>query len=161
MEGKTGLSFIENALIKARHASLATGLPALADDSGLCVDSLGGEPGIYSARFAGTDASDSDNVSLLLERLIDEDNRRATFVCVLACVSHATDPLPLIAEGHWQGSIARHLRGEGGFGYDPVFIVGNSTRTAAELPASEKNAISHRGLALRKMASLIREQHPA
>lgn len=150
---ETGLSFIENAILKARHASRATGLPALADDSGLCVDALDGAPGLYSARYAGTHGNHAANIDKLLHELrdVDDAQRTARFVCVLALVQHADDPLPLIAEGVWEGRILRAREGEGGFGYDPVFFSPAHGMTAAQLPADAKNAASHRGLAMRAL----------
>ncbi len=141
---------MRNALIKARHAALCTGLPAIADDSGLSVDALQGAPGIYSARFAGTPSDDKANIDKLLANLKDvpDDRRQASFHCVLAFLLHDKDPTPLICQGDWQGNILRHAQGNDGFGYDPVFYVPNEKRTAAELPLSEKNKISHRGKAL-------------
>ncbi len=150
---ETGLSFIENALIKARHASQATGLPALADDSGLSVDALQGAPGIYSARYAGADATDTDNIEHLLQELknVDDNNRQARFICALAWVRHAADPVPVIAVGQWHGRILKAPQGEGGFGYDPVFWVPESSCAAAELSKEAKQAVSHRGLALKSL----------
>jgi len=147
---ETGLSFVENALIKARHASAATGLPAIADDSGLAVDALDGRPGIYSSRFAGPDASDQDNLRLLLERLAGrgEAERGARFHCAAVWVGHAADPVPLICQGDWAGRIAEAPRGSGGFGYDPVFLLPDG-RTAADLAPEEKNRLSHRAQAMR------------
>jgi len=145
-----GLSFIENALIKARHASRLTGLPALGDDSGLVVDALDGAPGIYSARYAGTDASDESNNCKLLDALseIQEPDRGAHFYCAMALVRHAQDPAPLLATGRWNGRILCSPAGTGGFGYDPVFWVPGQACSSAELPADVKNRISHRGQAL-------------
>jgi XTP/dITP diphosphohydrolase len=151
------VTFIENALLKARHAARETGLPALADDSGLAVDWLGGDPGVRSARFAGENASDADNVQLLLERLhgVAEAQRTAQFHCVLVFLRHAEDPVPVISHGRWEGRILEHPRGEGGFGYDPVFLAPEHHCSAAELGRDEKSRISHRGRALRGlMASL-------
>ncbi len=147
---ETGLSFVENALIKARHAARLTGLPALADDSGLEVDALDGAPGIFSARFAGHGASDAANRRLLLDRLADTDDQRrgARFYCALVRVRHADDPTPLIAEGAWPGRITRTEAGDGGFGYDPVFFVPELGCTAAELTAADKARHSHRARAL-------------
>ncbi|MDO5610850.1 MAG: RdgB/HAM1 family non-canonical purine NTP pyrophosphatase [Pseudomonadota bacterium] len=147
---ETGLSFIENAILKARHAARVSGLPALADDSGLCVDALNGAPGLYSARYAGTHGDHAANIDKLLGELRDvaEAGRGARFVCVLALVRHADDPQPIIAEGIWQGHILPVRRGEGGFGYDPVFYSPAHGMSAAELPAAEKNRISHRAQAL-------------
>ncbi len=154
---ETGRSFAENALLKARHASAATGLPALADDSGLEVDALGGAPGVRSARYAGAQASDADNVALLLREMvaIPADRRGARFRCVLAYVHAAGDPAPLLVEGSWEGRIAAAARGSAGFGYDPVFVDAESGLTAAELPPGRKNEVSHRGRALRRLCSLL------
>ncbi len=153
---ETGLSFVENALIKARHASRHASLPAMADDSGLEVASLGGAPGIRSARYAGEDASDAENVAKLLSELDQgERSRDARFVCVIALVRHADDPAPVLCEGHWHGVIAESPKGENGFGYDPVFFVRELGRTAAELAAEEKNRISHRGRALAQLAAQL------
>lgn len=150
-------TFVENALAKARHAAAHTGLPALADDSGLCVAALGGEPGVHSARFAGEPRDDARNNALLVERLRGIDDRAAHYACVMVLVRHADDPEPLIAIGRWHGEIVDTPRGAGGFGYDPYFLVPAFGRTAAELGADEKNAISHRGLALRRLLDLLRE----
>ena len=147
---ETGLSFIENAILKARHAAAATGLPALGDDSGLCVDALEGAPGLYSARYAGSHGHSEANIDKLLGELTDVEDagRGARFVCVLALVRNAQDPQPLIAEGTWQGRILQHRRGSTGFGYDPVFFSPVHGCSAAELAAEIKNRDSHRGLAL-------------
>ena len=147
---ETGLSFIENAIIKARHASLMTGLPALADDSGLCVDALGGAPGLYSARYAGVAGDAAANIARLLRELegVPEAARGARFHCALVLLRHAEDPQPIIAEGSWAGRILQAPRGSGGFGYDPVFLDPENARTAAELDPAVKNTISHRGRAL-------------
>ena len=147
---ETGLSFIENAILKARHAAAATGLPALGDDSGLCVDALHGAPGLYSARYAGTHGDSDANIDKLLGELADiaDAQRTARFVCVLALVRDARDPQPLIAEGTWQGCILHQRRGDHGFGYDPVFFSPAHGCSAAELAADIKNRDSHRGLAL-------------
>ncbi|CAM2928001.1 RdgB/HAM1 family non-canonical purine NTP pyrophosphatase [Legionella worsleiensis] len=147
---ETGLSFIENAIIKARHVSSLAKKPALADDSGLVVPSLNGQPGIYSARYAGQEASDQDNIQLLLENMKDlpTAQRHAYFYCAIALVQHATDPTPFIATGILHGSIALAAVGSGGFGYDPVFFIAEHQCTAAELPAQIKNSISHRAKAL-------------
>jgi XTP/dITP diphosphohydrolase len=147
---ETGLTFVENAILKARHAARATGLPALGDDSGLCVDALDGAPGLYSARYAGTHGDAGANIVKLLDALRDvpEDQRAARFVCVLALLRHADDPQPLIAEGVWEGRILSAPRGDGGFGYDPVFFDPERNMGAAELDAALKNRISHRGRAL-------------
>jgi len=147
---ETGLSFVENAILKARHASRATGLPALGDDSGLCVDALQGAPGLYSARYAGTHGDGEANIDKLLRALeaVPDDARDARFVCVLALARHADDPEPLLAEGVWRGRILRERRGSNGFGYDPVFFSPPHGCSAAELPAEAKHRASHRGIAL-------------
>lgn len=147
---ETGQTFVENALIKARHAAKQSGLPAIADDSGLCVPALGGAPGIYSARYSG-EGDDGNNRKLLaaLENIAD---RRAYYVCLIVYLRHADDPLPLVAQGLWHGTIALDARGNGGFGYDPIFIPASDTRTAAEYTADEKNAFSHRAKALAAFA---------
>lgn len=149
-------TFLENALAKARHAATASGLPALADDSGLCVPALRGEPGVRSARFAGPTASDADNNTELLRRLHDVADRRAHYVCVLVAMRAANDPEPLVADARWDGSILRELRGSGGFGYDPLFFVPAHGCTAAELSAQQKNRISHRGVALLELKRRLR-----
>ncbi|WP_219951825.1 XTP/dITP diphosphatase [Dickeya zeae] len=155
---ETGLTFIENAILKARHAARATGLPAIADDSGLAVNALGGAPGIYSARYAGEDASDQQNLDKLLAVLdnVPDEQRQASFHCVLVYLRHADDPTPLVCHGSWQGVITRAPAGEGGFGYDPVFFVPQLGKTAAELSREEKNAHSHRGQALRQLLDALR-----
>jgi len=147
---ETGLTFIENAILKARHAARMTGLPALADDSGLCVDALDGAPGIHSARYAGEPANPAANIDKLLDALRDvpEARRSARFHCALVLLRHAHDPEPLIAEGHWQGCILPAPRGTGGFGYDPVFFDPALGASAAELAPSAKHQVSHRGRAL-------------
>lgn len=152
-----GLSFVENALIKARAASQASGLPALADDSGLTVDALAGQPGVRSARYAGAKATDADNVSALLQALRDvEDSRRgARFVCALALLRHGEDPEPLLATGEWSGTILREPAGTGGFGYDPIFFDPEVGCSAAQLDPAEKNRRSHRGRALRALAARL------
>ncbi|HRK55908.1 MAG TPA: RdgB/HAM1 family non-canonical purine NTP pyrophosphatase [Burkholderiaceae bacterium] len=147
-------TFVENALAKARHAAAHSRLPALADDSGLCCNALDGAPGVYSARFAGQGASDERNNALLIERLQGLADRHAHYVCALVAVRSANDPEPLIALGRWPGLIVDTAQGQGGFGYDPHFFLPNQERTAAELSAEQKNALSHRGIALRA----IREQ---
>lgn len=154
---ETGLSFVENAILKARHAAAATGLPALGDDSGLCVDALHGAPGLYSARYAGAHGNDDANIEKLLHELdgVDDARRDAHFVCVLALVRDAADPQPLIAEGTWHGRILPARRGSNGFGYDPVFFSPAHGCGAAELPAAVKNRDSHRGLALEKLRALL------
>ena len=146
-----GLTFVENALKKARNASLHTGLPALADDSGLVVPALGGAPGIHSARFSGQ-GDGQNNIKLLQEMLpFEGDYRKAWFICVLVRVTSATDPTPLIAEGHWHGHIAKEPSGASGFGYDPLFQIDSTGRTAADLNPKEKQALSHRGQAVRTL----------
>lgn len=149
------VTFVENALAKARHASAATGLPALADDSGICVAALEGAPGVYSARFAGEPKSDERNNALLQEKLAGEDDRRAHYVCVLVMVRNAEDPQPLIAEGEWHGQIIGEPRGSGGFGYDPYFLIPEMDQTAAELEPALKNALSHRGAACRHLIAKL------
>lgn len=148
-------TFIENALAKARHASLHTGLPALADDSGICVDALQGAPGVYSARYAGEPRSDARNNQKLLTAMTGHSNRHAHYYCVMVLVRHAEDPQPLIAEGLWQGEIMTSPRGDGGFGYDPVFLDAKTEKTGAELPLEIKNRISHRGQALTRMLHML------
>jgi len=150
---ETGLTFVENAILKARNAAQHTGLPALADDSGLEVDALHGAPGIYSARYAGPMASDAENLGKLLAMLKDvpEEKRGAHFQCVLVYLRHALDPTPLICQGAWEGRILTAPRGTSGFGYDPVFFVPSHACSAAELPAETKNVLSHRGQALRQL----------
>ena len=144
-------TFIENALAKARHASRQTGLPALADDSGLCVDALQGSPGVLSARYAGEPKSDQANNEKLLSVLGTEKNRQAHFYCVIVLVRHADDPEPLIAEGRWAGEILSEFRGQDGFGYDPLFLDAKTGKTVAELPLEIKSRISHRGHAMAKL----------
>ena len=144
-------TFIENALTKARHASRHTGLPALADDSGLCVDALQGAPGVLSARYAGEPKSDAHNNAKLLEVMQGLTQRQAHFYCVIVLVRHADDPEPLIAEGVWQGEILDSLRGEDGFGYDPLFLDAKTGKTVAELPLDIKSRISHRGQAMARL----------
>lgn len=157
---ETGLTFIENALLKARHASAQSGLPAFADDSGIEVDALNGEPGIYSARFAGEHASDNDNCNKLLNELqhVPTERRQARYQCVLVYLRHAKDPTPLIAQGQWEGVILESPRGDGGFGYDPLFWVPTHKCASAELEKSEKNRISHRALAMQRLFRLLTEQ---
>ncbi len=155
---ETGLSFVENALLKARNAAAQTGLPALADDSGLCVNALNGAPGIYSARFAGDGASDTDNNAKLVEKLAGENNRHAHFHCALVFVRHAADPAPIICEGRWPGEIIDTARGGNGFGYDPHFYVAALDKTAAELPPEEKNRLSHRGQAVAAFVERFKEE---
>ena len=150
------VTFIENALAKARHCAHATGLPALADDSGLCVSALGDAPGVFSARYSGEPKSDARNNEKLLIELQGKANRRAHYVCVLALCRHADDPQPLIAEGEWHGEILDAPRGSGGFGYDPLFFVPTHRCASAELDADEKNRISHRGVALQSLLIRLR-----
>jgi len=151
-------TFVENALAKARHAARHAKLPALADDSGICVVALDGEPGVHSARFAGEPKSDQRNNERLVQLLKDQPDRRAHYYCVVVLVRHADDPEPLIAEGRWHGEVIDRPRGAGGFGYDPHFLLPDLGRTAAELSPSEKHAVSHRGTALRRLLALLREQ---
>lgn len=155
---ENGLSFVENALIKARHAASLCGLPALADDSGLVVDALDGAPGIRSARYAGEKADDAANKLKLLEALqgLPQDQRGAHFYCAMVFVRHAADPAPLVAVGQWQGSILPAPRGQGGFGYDPLFWLQQQQCASAELSAAEKNRISHRGQALAAMVEQLK-----
>jgi XTP/dITP diphosphohydrolase len=152
------VTFVENAIAKARHAARLTGLPALADDSGICVDALGGAPGVYSARFAGEPKSDARNNEKLIADLVQQANRSAHYYCILVLVRHADDPQPIIAEGEWHGEIAHTPRGAGGFGYDPYFWLPDFGCTAAELAAERKNAISHRGIALRHLLDRLQSR---
>jgi len=149
-----GLTFVENAIIKARQACQLTGLPAIADDSGIEVDYLKGQPGIYSARFAGENASDQDNLNLLLEKLkgVEPSLKTARYQCIIVYMRHAEDPTPIICQASWEGLILDTEIGEGGFGYDPIFYCPQSKKTAAEMTAEEKSAISHRGKALKELA---------
>jgi XTP/dITP diphosphohydrolase len=151
--------FVENALHKARHAARHTGRPALADDSGLCVEALGGAPGVQSARFAGEPKSDLRNNELLLSRMAGVSDRRAYFYCVVVLVRHADDPRPLIADGEWHGEILPAPRGDNGFGYDPLFLVPDLGQSSAELDPALKNTLSHRGAAMRHLLDRLR-QHP-
>ena len=155
---ETGLSFVENAILKARNAAQHTGLPAIADDSGLEVDALNGAPGIYSSRYAGPAANDRDNVQKLLADLADvpESQRGARFQCVMVYLRHAADPTPLLCLGTWEGRILFSPRGENGFGYDPVFYVPTHDCSSAELTPDIKNSLSHRGQALRKLIEALR-----
>ncbi|MBN8429372.1 RdgB/HAM1 family non-canonical purine NTP pyrophosphatase [Microbulbifer salipaludis] len=157
---ETGLSFIENALIKARHASRASGLPALADDSGLAVDALDGAPGIYSARYAGAGASDEDNNRKLMEALdgVPAEKRTAAFHCALAFVRTPDDPVPLVCTAHWPGQILTRPAGDQGFGYDPLFYVPSEKLTSAQLPREVKNRLSHRAQAVKKFEQLWHEE---
>ncbi len=154
---ETGTTFLENALLKARHAAAAAHLPALADDSGIEVDALGGRPGVRSARIAGAGASDAANLARLLEELegVAEPRRTARYRCVVVFLRTADDPAPLTAEGTWEGRIALEARGSGGFGYDPAFIPAGERRTAAELSAEEKNRVSHRAQALARLVATL------
>lgn len=158
---ETGLSFVENAIIKARHAALATGLPAIADDSGLEVDALNGAPGIYSARFSGPHATDAENVQKLLTALQGrpDHERRARFQCLMVYMAHAEDPTPLICQGTWEGQILQQRSGDNGFGYDPVFFVPSEDCAAAELPPAVKNRLSHRGQALGKLLAMLQQKY--
>lgn len=156
---ETGLTFVENAILKARHAAQLSGLPAIADDSGLEVDALQGAPGIYSARYAGVDASDTDNLNKLLDTLqgIPEAERSARFQCLMVFMRHAEDPTPLICQGTWEGRILETPQGENGFGYDPVFYVPEKDCSSAQLDAATKNSLSHRGKALKQLVSAMRK----
>ena len=149
-------TFIENALAKARHAAATTGLAALADDSGICVDALDGAPGVFSARFAGDPKSDQRNNDRLLELMRVHDDRKAHYYCVIVLLRHPDDPQPLIAEGDWHGEIVREPRGTGGFGYDPLFLDPRLGKTGAELPMEQKNHVSHRGKALAALVDKLR-----
>ena len=151
-------TFIENALTKARHASQHTGLPALADDSGICVNALGGNPGVLSARYAGEPRSDERNNQKLVDALKGQANRKAHYYCVMVLVRSPEDPQPIIADGAWQGEIQFNPRGEGGFGYDPYFYLPDLGKTAAELSMGQKNRISHRGKALARLVERVREE---
>jgi XTP/dITP diphosphohydrolase len=151
-------SFLENALAKARHVSFATRLPVLADDSGLCVDALGGAPGVQSARYAGEPRSDARNNERLLFEMEEKNNRSAHYACVLVLMRGPGDAQPLIAQAEWHGEIARVPRGSGGFGYDPYFYLKELGKTAAELDPAEKNRISHRGQALAKLLELLKQE---
>jgi XTP/dITP diphosphohydrolase len=150
-------TFVENALLKARHASALSGLPALADDSGLVVDALDGAPGVYSARYAGTNATDADRIQKLVNALknVSHQDRSARFYCVMAFLLHPEDPTPLICEGSWEGHILEEPQGEQGFGYDPIFYVPEYQCSAASLDPLEKNRLSHRGQALKKLARML------
>lgn len=157
---ETGTTFVENAIIKARHAAEVTGLPAIADDSGLAVDALGGAPGVYSSRYAGIDASDEQNVEKLLHALtdVDESHLQARFLCVIVYMRSAQDPTPLICQGEWHGHISRVRRGESGFGYDPVFWVSSQNLTSAQLAPEVKNRLSHRGKAMAILMQKLSDQ---
>ncbi len=157
---ETGLTFVENAILKARHAAGQSGLPTIADDSGIEVDALKGEPGIYAARYAGVGASDEENLQKLLHALQDvpDEKRTARFQCLMVYMRHANDPTPLICQGVWEGAITREPQGENGFGYDPVFYVPDHDCTSAQLPAEVKNQLSHRGQALRLLVDQLKQQ---
>lgn len=154
---ETGTTFVENAIIKARHAAKVTGLPCIADDSGLEVRALKGAPGIYSARFAGPEATDGTNIDKLLSSIehVPEGQRQARFVCVLVFMRHADDPTPIICQGFWDGEITKELSGENGFGYDPVFYVPETSCTSAQLSPEQKHSLSHRGQALKQLLAQI------
>jgi len=160
---ETGTTFVENAIIKARHAAQHSGLPAIADDSGLVVDALDGAPGVYSARYAGPGSSDLDNLQKLLKELegVPEAQRSARFICVLAFMQHGTDPTPVIAQGVWEGRILTRPAGSNGFGYDPVFWVPTHQCASAELAPEVKNALSHRGQALRNLTAMLKTKETA
>ena len=157
---ETGLTFVENAIIKARHASAIAGLPAIADDSGLEVDSLNGAPGIYSARYSGEGATDEKNLLKLLDALknVPEEKRTARFQCLLVYMRHAEDPTPLICQGTWEGVISTEAMGDNGFGYDPIFYVPTHQCSSAQLGAEAKNALSHRGQALKKLVAAMKDK---
>ena len=156
---ETGTTFIENAIIKAKHASFVTGLPAIADDSGLCVPFLSGSPGIYSARYARPDATDIDNLLKLLSALEGASDRRAFFYCVLVHMETAEDPIPIITEARWEGEIAHEPSGDHGFGFDPIFRIPSLGITAADLSRERKNSISHRGQAIAALSGLLRDRY--
>ncbi|WP_459990635.1 RdgB/HAM1 family non-canonical purine NTP pyrophosphatase [Methylosoma difficile] len=160
---ETGTTFIENAIIKARQAAHYCQLPSIADDSGLIVDALNGAPGVISARYAGVGASDQANVDKLLATMaaVPEGQRSARFICVMVYLRHADDPFPLIAQGVWEGCILPYCQGENGFGYDPIFWLPEQNCTSAQLPADLKNALSHRGQALRQLVAAIKNQATA
>ena len=158
---ETGTTFVENAIIKARHASALSGFPAIADDSGLVIEALNGEPGVKTARYAGIGCSAQDNMDLILKKLKlydDKDQRKATFVCALVYMRSANDPLPIIAVGQWHGAITREKHGDKGFGYDPVFWDFKHKMTAAQMPKELKTKLSHRGQACRKLEKKLKKQ---
>lgn len=159
---ETGLSFVENALIKARHAATYSQLPALADDSGLAVNALGGAPGIYSARYAGPKANAQDNIEKLLEAIhsVPAEERTACFHCAIVFVRHAQDPIPIICQAQWEGSILTEPRGTGGFGYDPIFLLHDLNCSAAELEPAQKNVLSHRAKALHLLVQALKQLYP-
>ena len=153
---ETGLTFLENSIIKARNASLLSKLPAIADDSGICVDSLDGQPGVFSARFAGENRNDEDNNNKLLSELDNKKNRRAHYYCAIVFIKNHYDPQPIISEGVWQGEILKVRKGFNGFGYDPIFMDYRTNQSAAELSPELKNRISHRGKALQKLKQKLK-----
>ena len=157
---ETGSTFVENAIIKARHAAKHTGLPAIADDSGLAVDALGGAPGVYSARYSGEHATDQSNITKLLGTMADvpTDKRQAKFLCVLVYMRHADDPSPIICQGEWCGEIMTEQQGANGFGYDPIFWVNQLNSSSAQLSPQQKNALSHRGKALKLLLAQLQNQ---
>ena len=157
---ETGTTFVENAIIKARHAAKQTGLPAIADDSGLAVYSLGGEPGVYSARYSGDQATDQSNIIKLLDAMTDvpKDKRQAKFLCVLVYMRHSDDPTPIICQGEWVGEITTEQQGENGFGYDPIFWVKQQKCSSAQLSPEQKNILSHRGKALKLLLAQLQNQ---
>lgn len=154
---ETGSTFVENAIIKARYAARLSGLPCIADDSGLMVSALNDRPGVKTARYAGEDATSEENMALMLKELENQADRRAQFCCVLVFVRHASDPLPVIATATWSGEIAEHKSGAEGFGYDPIFFVPSHSKTAAELTREEKQSMSHRGQAVRILSAQLKE----
>ena len=157
---ETGTTFVENAIIKARHAAKQTGLPAIADDSGLAVHSLGGEPGVYSARYSGDQATDRSNITKLLDAMsgIPKEKRQAKFLCVLVFMRHTDDPTPIICQGEWHGEIMTEQQGENGFGYDPIFWVEEQNCSSAQLSPEQKNTLSHRGKALKLLLAQLQRQ---
>jgi XTP/dITP diphosphohydrolase len=159
---ETGLTFVENAILKARNAASHTGLPAIADDSGIEIPALNGQPGIYSARYAGIGASDEENLYKLIDeiRKLPEEKRQARFICLMVYMRHAEDPVPLIAEGIWDGIAVTEPKGKNGFGYDPMFFVPTHQCMSAELPPEVKNSISHRGQALKKLINQLNAIYP-
>lgn len=155
---ETGLTFVENAIIKARNACGHTGLAAIADDSGIEVDALNGAPGIYSARYSGVNASDQANLQALLDAMVDKENRTARYQCVIVYMRHAKDPTPLICQASWEGSLLSQAKGDGGFGYDPIFWVEEHNCTSAELSSQQKHDISHRGKAIRQFLKQFQQE---
>jgi XTP/dITP diphosphohydrolase len=157
---ETGSTFVENAIIKARHAARQTGLPAIADDSGLAVHALGGAPGVFSARYSGDQATDQSNIIKLLDAMVNipKDKRQAKFLCVLVYMRHADDPTPIIFQGEWLGEITAEQQGKNGFGYDPIFWVAEQDCCSAELSAEQKNIFSHRGKALKLLLAQLQNQ---